>query len=325
MAQRIGKVVEDLQKPPAPKTQRKERRFPEIEYEYPAGECSVCGDLGYTKRFVPTDHPDFGKVFPCPNPLCRVGNANRQTALRGMMADAGVKEAFRNFSFATWDALKPVMRWVQKPDGSRARELVDLRKGKRAGRVAMEMYVRCQGEPFSLDELHTLVTEGPAKESLRELYNGETAKKRGVILAGINDTGKTGLIASAALALLDTNHDVLFVNTLEMLSHIMSGYGRDGLAEERRGFIKNAKHLFMDEMTFTVTDQHRIEIQEITRHRSDAGLPMVMTTNFSYEEFEQWFGPQITSGVLRRCHWVELDGEPFDEEIPETVRRGKTY
>ena len=28
-------------------------------------ECPVCGGLGYVARDLPTDHPDFGKLFPC--------------------------------------------------------------------------------------------------------------------------------------------------------------------------------------------------------------------------------------------------------------------
>jgi DNA replication protein DnaC len=31
------------------------------------GKPSICGGLGYVRRALPTDHPDFGKLFRCPN------------------------------------------------------------------------------------------------------------------------------------------------------------------------------------------------------------------------------------------------------------------
>jgi DNA replication protein DnaC len=33
--------------------------------EQQGDQCPVCGGLGYVARDLPTDHPDFGKLFPC--------------------------------------------------------------------------------------------------------------------------------------------------------------------------------------------------------------------------------------------------------------------
>lgn len=38
-------------------------------------ECPLCGGLGYVARDLPTEHPDFGKLFPC---SCKLAERERQ-------------------------------------------------------------------------------------------------------------------------------------------------------------------------------------------------------------------------------------------------------
>ncbi len=49
----------------------------------PANDCPICGGLGYVTRNVPTDHPDFGKAFPC---VCQheIIAARRDAQLRAL-------------------------------------------------------------------------------------------------------------------------------------------------------------------------------------------------------------------------------------------------
>src|SRR5689334_3823345 len=123
-------------------------------------ECTVCDDLGIVIRRNPTvepGHPDWRKSIPCPNPMCRVANENRMRTLEGLMKDAGVKDGYRRFSFATWDAMPP-----------------HLKAGKYAARLALQMYTQRGGQPFALSELHTLVPEGTQlKRQLWEAYKTE--------------------------------------------------------------------------------------------------------------------------------------------------------
>ncbi len=275
----------------------------------PAPECTVCDDMGFVVRRnpdVPNGHADWRKTIPCPNPMCRVANENRMRTLEGLMRDAGVKEGYRKYSFATWDAMPP-----------------ELKAGKYAARLALQMYTQRNGQPFALSELHTLVPESsPLKRKIWEAYRGEDVPKPGIILYGTNGTGKTGLVASAALAMLEKYTPVLFLNTLEMLGRLFAAYGENENYEIKNR-IKNAQHLFLDEMTFEVKDSHRRELQEITRHRFDTGMPLVITTNFTIEEVRDWFGPQTATGLFGLCHLVEMGGLILRHEVPAIAKRGQ--
>lgn len=59
--------------------------------------CPVCGGLGYVRRDVPLDHPDFGRLFPC---SCRAEDlrARRVQALRVMSN----LDYLDRFTFATF-------------------------------------------------------------------------------------------------------------------------------------------------------------------------------------------------------------------------------
>jgi DNA replication protein DnaC len=43
--------------------------------EQAGDECPLCGGLGYVARDLPTDHPDFGRLFPC---SCKLAERERQ-------------------------------------------------------------------------------------------------------------------------------------------------------------------------------------------------------------------------------------------------------
>lgn len=263
-------------------------------------QCQTCDDMGFVGRKVPKDHPDFGKAFPCPNPDCPTARANRERKMKNLLKSAGVKGAYLKFSFQTWDAL---------PES--------LQRGKMTARLAMQMYVERRGTPFALNELYHLLPAGPARERCKALYAHEFEAKSGIVLTGLNGTGKTGLIACAAMELITRTYPTMFINALEMLGELFDGYGPKGDAQQILESIKSIDHLFLDEMTFEAKDSHRRALQLITRYRHDQDMPMVMTTNYSVQDFESWFGAQITSGILGKCHWIQMGGDPIRHELGE--------
>ncbi len=59
--------------------------------------CPVCGGLGFVRYDLPVEHPDFGKLFPCPRNH-RANDAERQAQLRKIgNLDALADKTFDNF------------------------------------------------------------------------------------------------------------------------------------------------------------------------------------------------------------------------------------
>jgi DNA replication protein DnaC len=80
----------------------------------PRPDCDVCGGHGWVRRNVPTDHPDFGKAFPCAcaEPIFRQHRLDRIFG-KAQIPD----EEFGKVSFSTYALL---------PDGDQmAREMVE--------------------------------------------------------------------------------------------------------------------------------------------------------------------------------------------------------
>jgi hypothetical protein len=278
-------------------------------------QCSVCKDMGLLQTIIYAPEPGargpkykdrkpyWVKLIPCTHPACAVGNETRARQLKNLLRNAGVKDGYRNYSFATWDQLT-----------------ADQRQGKNLARLAMQMYVRRNGAPFAIDELYMLAGQGgllrkSLTKEIDELGIDPTVAKPGIILAGTNGTGKTGLMASAAMQMLHDNKTVLFINALELMSDVFDGFS-DGKATERKQVFKDTEHVMLDELTFESKDSHRRLIQELTRARHDAGLPILVTTNCTAPEFETLFGTTSASGLFGVCHWIEMWGIPLRHESP---------
>ncbi len=60
--------------------------------------CPICGGIGYLRRDLPIDHPDFGKIFPCP---CRLEEVN-QFARRRLYSLSSLK-ALRKLRFDNFE------------------------------------------------------------------------------------------------------------------------------------------------------------------------------------------------------------------------------
>lgn len=269
----------------------------QLPVQKPDYECDVCDDMGLVRKDVPVDHPDFGKAFTCPNPDCPTARENRMRALRKRLKLSGIRAKFRQWSFETFDAL---------PE--------KLKKGKMTARLAMQMQVERRTHAWALNELYTLLPEGPKREKCRELYRNETHKKHGVLLYGTNGTLKTTLMACAAQEILKGGTPALMRNGLEILSAIKATF-EDGGTDDLMYDLKTVDHLFMDELTFEPTGWRIDVIQEITRYRAESGRkPMVFSTNLGLEALEEYFTAQVVTGILDDCHVIEVGGQVVRHE-----------
>jgi DNA replication protein DnaC len=72
------------------------------------GQRSLCGGLGYVRYELPIDHPDFGKLFRCPNN--RFVDPERREKLRKL----GNLDAFTDKTFDTFKVDLPMLMTTQR-------------------------------------------------------------------------------------------------------------------------------------------------------------------------------------------------------------------
>lgn len=59
--------------------------------------CPICGGVGYLRRDLPIDHPDFGKIVPCPCRAKEITQSARKRLFRMSSLDALKNLCFDNF------------------------------------------------------------------------------------------------------------------------------------------------------------------------------------------------------------------------------------
>ncbi|MFN8530996.1 MAG: ATP-binding protein [Anaerolineae bacterium] len=90
--------------------------------------CPVCGGLGYVRYNLPVEHPDFGKLFPCPRGHSTQDPSRQQTLRKLGNLDALSDKTFSNFltESDTWSpeesrsiamAYRAALEFAQTPQG----------------------------------------------------------------------------------------------------------------------------------------------------------------------------------------------------------------
>lgn len=59
--------------------------------------CPICGGIGYIRRDLPIDHPDFGKIFPCSCRMEEITRSARTRLFKMSSLDALKNLRFENF------------------------------------------------------------------------------------------------------------------------------------------------------------------------------------------------------------------------------------
>lgn len=59
--------------------------------------CPICGGIGYIRRDLPIDHPDFGKIFPCSCRIEEITRSARERLFKMSSLDALKDLKFDNF------------------------------------------------------------------------------------------------------------------------------------------------------------------------------------------------------------------------------------
>lgn len=239
------------------------------------GICDTCSNHGF---FI----AETGETVDCKD--CEAGLDRRQRKLKKLFAVCGM------------------------PDGSLARttfemfeDLGPMAKGKSLAIAAAIRFT--EGGYFTRTDLYKrlqLNTDGV-----------ENIGRRGVVLYGVNGTGKTALSIAATSHLAGQGHVALWLNVLDYLTRVQQSYG-SGETESLMREAMTAPYLFLDEFNIDNPSNDRVEKMRMIIHsRNAAGLPYFITTNLNPATFEGMWGNMVSSRVNDDCHWVPMGGEPF--------------
>jgi len=132
----------------------------------------------------------------------------------------------------------------------------------------------------------------------------------GLLFAGRVGTGKTFLACCIANALLDAHVQVLFLVVPDYLDRIRSTYDleRPGYTElELTEAAKRVPVLVLDDLgAHHYTEWGRQKLYSLVNHRLNHQLPVVVTTNVSLEDLEEYLGERTTSRLFQLCRPYRL-------------------
>ena len=134
-----------------------------------------------------------------------------------------------------------------------------------------------------------------------------------LVIHGKNGNGKTHLAAAMANRLRQRNIAVMFLNVADLLDYLRNAfaprheYDDSSLSfEERFDAIKNAPVLILDDFGAESETQWANEkLYQILNHRTDLGLPTVVTTNLQLMDIEARLRSRLGNQLLGK---VVLNG-----------------
>lgn len=137
---------------------------------------------------------------------------------------------------------------------------------------------------------------------------GPTAE--GLLFTGRVGTGKTFLACCIANALLEAGVQVLFLVVPDYLDRIRSTYDLERPEYTELDLTEAAKWapvLIMDDLgAHHYTEWGRQKLYSLVNHRLNHQLPLVVTTNVSLEDLEEYLGERTTSRLFQMCRPYRL-------------------
>lgn len=141
-----------------------------------------------------------------------------------------------------------------------------------------------------------------------KVYDSE---KNGLIICGSCGTGKTHLAAAIANSLADEGVSVLFDTFGGHLEKLKEEFNSNG-EPKYLNFMKNVDMLILDD----VGKEKQTEWSEsvmfgIINSRYESMKPVIITSNFSQSELEDYFGNACYSRLVEMCYALSTKGEDF--------------
>ncbi|OPX88739.1 MAG: DNA replication protein DnaC [Pelotomaculum sp. PtaB.Bin104] len=150
----------------------------------------------------------------------------------------------------------------------------------------------------------------------------------GLLFSGQVGSGKTFLACSIANALLKKGKVVLFVVVPDLLDQIRSTYNSVHYNGEYTEYdlVDTARQvplLILDDLgAHNYTEWSRNKIYSIINYRLNHRLPIIVTTNITPEDLDEYLGERTTSRLLEMCRPYRL---LVDMDIRALQRKEKDY
>ncbi|BAE83428.1 IstB-like ATP-binding protein [Desulfitobacterium hafniense DP7] len=132
----------------------------------------------------------------------------------------------------------------------------------------------------------------------------------GLILIGPVGAGKTFLAAAIANALMEQEHQVLFLVVPDLLDQLRATYKTDENELDLLDTAREIPILILDDLgAHNYTDWTRNRLYSIINYRLNQQLPTVITSNLSLEEMEEHLGARTTSRLIQSCRIFRMHVE----------------
>lgn len=148
-----------------------------------------------------------------------------------------------------------------------------------------------------------------------------------VVFLGPNGVGKTLFARNLANAAVERGWATRYVSASDMLTDLAS-YNGSTLRNRLKRYV-TPKLLVIDELGYLSYDNHHADLlYEVISRRYEAELPIVLTTNRPFGEWNQVFESSacLTTLIDRLCHRVEIveiDGESYRQTEGKLRARNK--
>jgi len=136
-------------------------------------------------------------------------------------------------------------------------------------------------------------------------------KKSSIVLVGGVGSGKTHLAAAIANNLIDRGIPVLFSTFSDHLEHIREEYDHTG-KKEYLAKMKTVPMLVLDDVgKERKTEWTQNILFDVINYRYEHLLPVIITTNFSYDDLANYIGDAVFSRLYEMGSAIATRGKDY--------------
>lgn len=259
--------------------------------------CAACKDQGQVKYDVPVEHPDFGKLHPCPNDC---------TAVRGIRASRAMKQ------------LELLRKKAGDPDNKEG--LYRHYPGQPGMRLTLSgiqaLYSDSQSQRLAYDMASDFVDTAPDVQ-----INANGINRHSLLLHGAKGYGKTLLASAIINSLEDRGVAVWGGRLLTIAKRVYDVFQKTKRADSSYGSypeftdsdIRKAfchfPILIIDELELNNVTNARMElVEELINTRYTEGLPTLITTNLDTEGLRRMWGGRVADRLQDAYWFCEVGG-----------------